>query len=87
MQELLRHSMLAINVGYLHAGSHSGETAAQAAVVSLVFSSDTNEESLFEGQKLYITTNNKGDRNHSGQLKKGAKRARNVPFLRPRWFQ
>ncbi len=52
MQELLRHSsfVLAVNAGRLHAGSHSGEHAAQAAVLSLVFSSDADGGPFFAGQ-------------------------------------
>jgi len=38
MQELLRHSTLAIHIGYLHPTITPAKHAAQAAVLSLVFS-------------------------------------------------
>ena len=63
--------------------------AAQAAVVALVFSVDSNEESPFGAQKTVgtllkqIKTNKEELRTFEGRTKKDAKRARNVPFLRP----
>jgi hypothetical protein len=61
--------------------------AAQAAVVALVFSVDSNEESPFGAQKTVGTLlkqiNKEELRTFEGRTKKDAKRARNVPFLRP----
>ena len=51
MQELLRHSSLRSTLDIYTQAVTPAKHAAQAAVVALVFSSDTNEESLFGGQK------------------------------------
>jgi integrase len=51
MQELLRHSTLRSTLDVYTQAVTPAKHAAQAAVVALVFSSDTNEESLFGGQK------------------------------------
>jgi integrase len=51
MQELLRHSSLRSTLDIYTQAVTPAKHAAQAAVVALVFSSDTDEESLFGGQK------------------------------------
>ena len=48
MQELLRHASLHFNLGYLHAGNLAGKARRAAAVLALVFSSETNVRSLGE---------------------------------------
>jgi hypothetical protein len=72
MQELLRHSSFRSTLdGYTQAVTPA-KHAAQAAVISLVSSSDKDEGTSLPDRKLWIAEN-------------GQKKARNLPFLRPRF--
>ena len=70
MQELLRHSSLRSTLDVYTQAVTPAKHAAQAAVMSLVFSSDKAGGTLVAGRKLVV-------------VEKGTKRARNVPFLCP----
>jgi hypothetical protein len=75
MQELLRHSSFRSTLDVYTQAVTPAKHAAQAAVMSLVFSSDTDGGVVVTGQE-------------TADLGKGAqKRARDVPFLRPRWCE
>ena len=74
MQELLRHSSLRSTLDVYTQAVTPAKHAAQAAVMSLVFSSDRLEGHSLPDRKLLF-------------VEKGTKRARNVPFLCPQWFE
>jgi hypothetical protein len=54
LQELLRHSSLRSTLDAYTQAVTPAKHAAQAAVLSLVFSSDANGESLFAGQETTV---------------------------------
>jgi hypothetical protein len=86
MHELLRHSNLRSTLDVYTQAFTPAKHAARAAVVALVFSVDSNEESPFGAQKTVGTLLkqiNEELRTIEGRTKKDARRARNVPFLRP----
>jgi hypothetical protein len=75
MQELLRHSFVPLNVGCLPAGSNAREVCSAGG---------GDIAGLFFRQRWNGTC---GWVRDCGPLKKGTERARNVPFLCPRWFE
>jgi len=75
MQELLRHSSFRSTLDVYTQAVTPAKQAGQAAVMALVFSSDK------DGGVTRCRIAN------YWSLKKGTQRARNVPFLRPRWFE
>jgi integrase len=75
MQELLRHSSFRSTLDVYTQTVTPAKHAAQAAVISLVLSSDKDGQA----PPCWIRD--------CGPPQRGTKRARNVPFSRPRWFQ
>jgi hypothetical protein len=75
MQELLRHSSLRSTLDVYTQAVTPAKHAPQAAVLSLVFSSDTNGGSSFAGQEALSDSENEGLRKRQKRHKKDAKRA------------
>jgi hypothetical protein len=78
MQELLWHSTFPLNVGRLHAGGYPSEACS---------ASSSRVASLFLRCEWWMILCRTGKRCYLATQKKGTRRARSAPFLRPRWFQ
>ena len=81
MQELLRHSSLRSTLEIYTQAVMPARHAAQAAVLSLVFASNVNG-----GARSSDSDALRQWQHRVAEGKKGAKRAQNASFSRPRWF-